>query len=450
MWSSSSSDDDDSLEIAPPVRPRETKKQPGGPRLSTDRRTGKPTVLLDLVASPPKTSNKRPWNPADSSSDDELLERARALARPKQSTQSSSSTVTQKPDTKVAAKLQRQREKQTLQLQKQQEKQALQLQKQQTKLEQQRQREQIKLQKHHHRVQAAQRQGKYASQEIAVLLEPSLYHHATWKVATEMESYRVHEYRSGLGRSLIQWKRCDYDKGGADAALEEQGEHIPTLVIVFDVAHDLLDLLKDESLLDAFLREIHVGYRAAWPGSKEPRIYFLVYQLMETLDRLWIRKSPHDPDPLHVEDVHDSLSYLLIQHQIECLQCSTLDAMTHEIAKMTRLLSEAPYVPCNHQRACLKFIPAECSDDDPSWVKAHDTWRRQIQVLPQMGEAAARTLIRTYPTGRSLWLAYQQSDDDEAERRLLVSTSLGSRTLSKKSMWMYQIMTSTDPNELLR
>jgi hypothetical protein len=217
------------------------------------------------------------------------------------------------------------------------------------------------------RDEAGQSTGKFASQEIAVLMERDLCRHATWNLVEEVKEagYSVNEYPSLLGCKAVQWIRKDFLKGGADDALtrlharDHSGyQHLSLLVIVFDVPHDFIKLLEREEheeeddypQLHNWLLGIQAGWKAAWnvPDGKQPRIILLLHKVLDALDRLWVnhrkRNRKDDRAPPTAEELHDAITWMLIQFQVECIHCQSPEDVSHNLNKMTRLLSEEPYV----------------------------------------------------------------------------------------------------------
>jgi len=283
--------------------------------------------------------------------------------------------------------------------------------------------------------------------------------------------YRVQEYPSALGCKAIQWIRKDYLQGGAADALQrlqvnnkEDYHHLPMLTIVYDIPHEFIQMLQrthhdeedDYPEMETWLRGIETGWRAAWRAepSEQPRIILLLYQVKETLNKLWVnyrkRGRKDDPVPPTSEELHDALSWMLIQFQVECIHCESLEDVAHEVTKMTRLLAEEPYQGQVTELECIKKLKAGCADTDPAHLRAKDCWLRQVQQVPRISHTMARNFVQHYPTARSLWLAYQSDDLTEDEKRVLVSDCFSNREQVKLSNWMYTIMTSGDPNHLLR
>jgi hypothetical protein len=64
----------------------------------------------------------------------------------------------------------------------------------------------------------------------------------------------------------------------------------------------------------------------------------------------------------------------------------------------------------------------------------------------------ARNLTQHFPTSRSLWNVYQDEDLTEDAKRVFLSTLFDEKGTcqAKLSDWVYRVMTSKDPNEILR
>lgn len=484
---------------AQPVR----KKAPPPPTTTTSYAAKKSSTLSKFDSSDSESSiaawkqtlqaSRQPkMMQLDSSDDDEdsldgkpaIADKAEAAKTKKASAATKTVSRKKAPPVDAERKLQEKREKEE---RRQQER----LEKHETK---QREKEDRALKKKHHQVakqaakdaekstkkrcrdEAGQATGKFASQEIAVLMERSLCRHATWNLVDEVKEagyYSVDEYPSLLGCNAIQWIRKDFLEGGAADALQmlhagNPGgyQHLPTLAIVFDVPHDFIQLLEREEhdeeddypKLQKWLLGVQAGWKAAWnaPGNSRPRIILLLHQVPEALDHLWVnhrkRKRKEDRDPPTGEELYDAITWILIQFQVECIHCRSVEDVSHNINKMTRLLSEEPYIRQVTELECIKKIKAGCTDIDPPYERSKDCWVRQLQQVPRISLQKARNLTRHYPTASSLWDVYQDEDLTEDEKRMLVSDLFDqaqSRQV-KLSDWLYRVMTSEDPNEILR
>lgn len=325
------------------------------------------------------------------------------------------------------------------------------------------------------RDEAGQSTGKFASQEIAVLMELYLCRHETWNLVDEVKEagYSVNEFPSLLGCKAVQWIRKDFLQGGATDALQmlharnrDGYQHLPLLVIVFDVPHDFIKLLEREEheeeddypQLQNWLLGIQAGWKAAWnvPDGKRPRIILLLHKVSDALDRLWVnhrkRNRRNDRAPPTAEELHDAITWMLIQFQVECIHCQSPEDVSHNLNKITRLLSEEPYVQQVTELECIKKIKAGCSDLDPPYERSKDCWLRQLQQVPRISMQKARNLTQHYPTSRSLWNVYQDEDLTEDEKRVFLSTLFDEKGTcqAKLSDWVYRVMTSKNPNEILR
>jgi hypothetical protein len=158
-----------------------------------------------------------------------------------------------------------------------------------------------------------------------------------------------------------------------------------------------------------------------------------------------------DPSPPTAETLHDAITWMLIQFQVECILCNTAQDVSHTINKMTRLLSERPYIRQVTELECIKKIKANCSDMDLPYERSKECWLRQLQQVPRISLQKARNLTRHYPTARSLWEMYQRDDLTEDEKRVLVADLFDQSSRQVKlSDWLYRVMTSMDPEEILR
>jgi hypothetical protein len=166
---------------------------------------------------------------------------------------------------------------------------------------------------------AGQARGKFANQEVAVLMEPTLLNHETFGVKEffEEQSYPLYSYPSGLNCMSVQWVRRDYLQGGGKEASQlvhsrymDGVEHLNTLAVVFDSPHDVIGLIQkddenedddspqrsvyedddnDYPKLEEWLLSLVAGWRAAWKktSADRPRIFLILYQAKG----LWIKNG---------------------------------------------------------------------------------------------------------------------------------------------------------------
>ena len=145
----------------------------------------------------------------------------------------------------------------------------------------------------------------------------------------------------------------------------------------------------------------------------------------------------------------------VIQFQVECIHCSSTDEVSNHLRKMTRVLAEQPYKNLViSELECIQKLKPECSDMDPDYDRAADCWIRQLQQIPRISRPIAMNLACHFPTAQSLWRAYQSDDNnnnDPEEKRYLTADMFSERsTQAKLASQLYTVLTSTDPNEILR
>jgi hypothetical protein len=322
------------------------------------------------------------------------------------------------------------------------------------------------------RENAANAGGKHAKDEIAVLMERDLFRNQNGIAlvhALQKAGFRVLEYPSALGCNAVQFIRKDYSEGGAEIAIEmllarnQNGyAHLPIVVIVFDVPNDFIRLLErsdhedddDYPNLIEWLRGVEAGWRAAWKlaANQRPRIILVLEKVLESIDKRWIeyRKRGHGDTqaPPTAEELHDAVTWMLIEFQVECVHCASSDDVSNDLRKMTRLLAEEPYQRQVTDLDCIRKLKPQCSDMDSPDARSTDCWRRQLQQVPSVSFKVASSLVEFYPTARSLWTAYQNDTLSESEKRLLLADCCGTgRRHAKLSDQIYRILTSLDPDD---
>ena len=353
--------------------------------------------------------------------------------------------------------------------------------------------------------------GKYAHEEIAVLLDTDLYDDDPHGLVEKLKiDFLVYSYSISLGSpaKAIQFVRKDKLLGGAKDAVENLEsinrirnkkstattkkigvdndgdggdcgyEHIQYLVLIFE-PDDFIPLLRrnsqdeedDYPALESYLDSIRSQWKHVWnipsSSSVEPKIIFLLRDLPKALDKKWVeyrrhKESNNERSLPTVKELEDAMQWLLVQFQVECILCSSIELMQLTIHKMTRSLAEKRYTNQVTELECIKKIKQGCTALDNKLEKAKDVWIRQLQQLPGMSESRAQHAVFHYPTCQSLWQAYQRehyqqqhdndnkNDADSSCSALLEDKFSGDNTRYKKlSDSVYRVMTSNDPNEMI-
>jgi hypothetical protein len=393
---------------------------------------------------------------------------------------------------KEAEKIQKQQERQRLRQEKEDRKAAAELRKEQAreaKIVEKRAKEQ-------HRVECAQASGKLAKDEIAVLLQHDHFPPEKYTVLADLQAkYMVQEHPSALQCNAVQWIRADSAAGGAAAAVEHLHSsgskettgrecpagyhHFPVVAIVVSDAAAFLKLLErpgrsdgssggdfdddDYPALEQWIKGVECGWRAAWSkpsingrtGEAKPRIVLLLDRVLEALDKLWIQHrkaaSRNAKVPPTAEDLHDAITWILIQFQVECVHCTCADDISIHLQKITRLLADTPYRRVVTELECVQKLRPECFETDPPSVHAKDCWMRQLQQLPLLSRRMAEHLVHYYPNAQSLHQAYTNPRLSMDEKLMLTANLMAPRkSHAKLSSQLYTVLTSNDPNELLR
>eukprot|EP00980_Cylindrotheca_fusiformis_P029077 scaffold22713_cov139-Cylindrotheca_fusiformis.AAC.14 len=312
-----------------------------------------------------------------------------------------------------------------------------------------------------------QSSGKYAHQEIAVLMDRALLCNEAFNLTEALQGdFLLHPINDSIIPKAIQWIRKDYLQGGAKDALEmlkqgalDQFEHPSYLLLVLEPA-DFIPLLKrdghdvddDYPRLEAYLADLKTRWQRQWKTSKEPsRILFLLYQIPKALDLKWLKhrksKRPDGRSPPTEFELNDAIQWLLVQFQVECIHCPNIEILQTNVHKLTRGICEARYTNKVTELQCIKKIKQSTNGSRPI-DRARDVWLRQLQQVPRISEAVAMKLVQHYPTMQSLFQAYQHGDN--ITNSGLVEGILSDRTRqSKLSHSLYRIMMSQDPTEMI-
>ena len=474
-----SSDDDDDATARVHKRPMDTSRRQKGWAADTAR-------LKKDWATANTARLKKGWSSSSSSSDEDssrpIGNRAKnAIARKKNPTR------TNQQQQKEAEKAEKRRQREEERAAKQGEKDLAKERRERERKEKKEAEERSKEQRKQAREEQGQARGKFASQEVAVLMEPTLVNHETFQVKEtfQEQGYHLHPYLSALSCLAVQWVRRDYTRGGAQEAInmvharkDGEFEHFNTLAVLFDSPHNFISLIQrneetdsdndalgsygedddDYPKLEEWLLGLVAGWRAAWRKTRadRPRIFLLLYQVPKALDKAWISYNRsrggrgRGPPPPNAEQLHDAILWMLIQFQIEVIHCENTEDVPKELAKITKFLANARYQAQTTELACVQKLKAQVSDMAPSLHRAVDCWIRQLQQVPLVSAEMARCLARSYPTARSLWLAYQDTSLTVEEKQVLVADCFGTRSNQVKvSKWLYRIFTSHNPDELL-
>jgi crossover junction endonuclease EME1 len=468
----SGSSSEDSLQIMPPVKPLQKKRIK---KIAKTTLTSKTSLNFD----------------SDSDEDDHLLKADSATFSTKPTTKPKASIARRKPldglesseqarqrkkleadERKRREKEERARKREAEKLvrerQKQREKETKAKNKELEKLQRGQQKQNEKESKKRQAEENFQANGKYAHKEIVVLLDASLYSNEELALVEALtEDFLLKPYPSALTcPKAIQWVRKDFLSGGAADAWEhlerkESGhyEHVDRVILVMQ-PEDFIPLLQrtdheeddDYPGLETFLTDLIARWQASWNTSDQPKLLLLLHRIPESLDRQWIdhrRRNKKDELPPPTEsELHDAIQWLLVQFQVGCVLCPSIEMIQSTVHKMTRAICEAPYSHQVSELECIKKIKTQAVTSDRPLDRAKDTWLRQLQQVPRLSEVMARNVVRHYPTALSLWQAYQEGDEGR-NSALLADILTGTSRQIKLSEALYRFMTCENPKDMI-
>mmetsp|Transcript_23084 Transcript_23084/g.56940 ORF Transcript_23084/g.56940 Transcript_23084/m.56940 type:complete len:521 (-) Transcript_23084:225-1787(-) len=315
--------------------------------------------------------------------------------------------------------------------------------------------------------------GKYAHQEIALLLDLPIYLNEELALTNTLsEDFLLHPQPVAYKiPNSIQWIRKDYLKGGAKDAVEqleqkkvENFELSPYLLIMME-ATDFLPLLNREGhevddnypALETYVMEVQAKYQRVWKNkntTEEPRIILLLRNVPETLDRMWNghkrKKRTTGPSPPTEWELNDAIQWLLIQFQVECIHCASIESIQANLHKLTRGICEAPYRNQVTELECIKKLKSINTGERPI-DRAQDAWVRQLQQVPRLSENIAVNAVNAYPTLYSLWQTYNHNGGDDAASASLLEDILcpNRGRQAKLSHTIFRVLKSDDPREKL-
>lgn len=351
-------------------------------------------------------------------------------------------------------------------------------------------REAIKLKVKNDKLAAHQRSGKFAREEVGLLVHPHIKHLWTTQQSPhdqqqsqlqlweELSLTNPHILESeGIDKGAIQFLRRDCLAGGAESAIKAFQNNDTTgyqlvnrLLIIFYDPDDFLKLLHrsdpyedDYPLLDEWLEQIYSSWKMKWSTTTIPKVMILLPRILSEIHRRWNGAPQTTPQHLTItdSDLNDAIVWLHVSARVECQIMKTDDDTLQFLRNMTRAISEEPYVQPVTELQCVKKIKSAIvlpSTNDPAAAtnpileRAHDTWVRMLQQVPGISSTRAEQLARYYPTARSLWQFYQHQQlvSDNTSTPHSVAHLFGERgQLNKLSEQLYLTMTSDNPKELL-
>lgn len=414
-------------------------------------------------------------NLSDSDSDDDLLtaynlKRNQPLGR--NLSQTNKYTRTKATTTKsrsTAEKEAKQRERQRIREQKAQQKKAEQAarakQRALDKEHRERKKQQEKDSKKRQRQEFQQTSGKYCNQEIALLVDLPVYLDEELALTNALsEDFFLHPQPVTYKISnSIQWIRKDYLKGGAKDAVEkleqkqvEDFERSPYLLILMgpDDFLPLLDRIGHEvddnyPALEKYVLDLQAKYQRIW--KNDPQIIFLLREVPEILDARWKQhkgKKRNDGPSLPTDwELNDAIQWLLIQFQVDCIHCSSVESIHNHLHKLTRGICEAPYKNHVTELECIKKLKSIHTGERPI-DRAQDAWFRQLQQIHGLSEGLALNAVQRYPTLQSLWHAYNMNNN-ATNAGLMQNCLCPNRSMAKLSNTIFRILKSNDPSEKL-
>ena len=344
------------------------------------------------------------------------------------------------------------------------------------RLERESRRSSLKQDKLNRKLAAQQISGKFAKDEVGLLLHPALKQHwsdESWTALVET-CPNVLETERGDERA-IHFLRSDYLAGGAKAAIKafQDGnadgyQLVDRLLIVFSDPDDFLRLLDRSELeddyprLEEWLEEIYASWRNNWTASTTPKIVVLLPDIIDTIRRHWNAASQAQRWLLVTEgDINDAIVWLQVAFCVECQILKAESQVVEFVRDLARAISEQPYAQQVTELDCVRKLKCAVPATAPPLARAQDAWIRMLQQIPGMSAARAEQLAQYYPTARSLWQAYQkraaattsgtlQGEDNDCAKEHMVAHLFGERGHRKKlSEQIFKTMTCANRNELL-
>ena len=471
LSSSDSSSSDDSLVVLP------AKKQSKASVASCEKASSDDSdfdIPTESIFSKPTVVKRRPRVAridAPSSDDDDSMTHVESLAakRPRPIAHKS-------PDKALERQLataERRRLKELELQRRKREKEAL---RENERHERESQRISLKQDKLNRKLAAQQISGKFAKEEVGLLLHPSLKQHWSDETWTALIQTCPHVMETkGIDERAIHFLRRDYLAGGAKAAIQafqdvnaDGYQLVDRLLIVFSDPDGFLKLLERSELeddyprLEEWLEEIYASWRNNWKPSKKPKIVVLLPGIIDTIRRHWNAASQAQRWLLVTEgDINDALVWLQVAFCVECQILKSENQVIEFVRDLARAISEQPYAQQVTELDCVRKLKCALPATAPPLDRAQDAWIRMLQQIPGMSAARAEQLAQYYPTARSLWQAYQKpagttasgtllGDDNDCAKEHMVAHLFGERGHRKKlAEHIFKTMTSDNRNELL-
>jgi len=163
----------------------------------------------------------------------------------------------------------------------------------------------------------------------------------------------------------------------------------------------------------------------------------------------------------------DALDYatlfLYVSAELEVKETLHERESAEYIVGLTRAIAKFPYEVADSALGCVTKVKApggggggDGGDGDGARGKKTpaDVWCAQLQMVPGVSAAKARTIVRRFPTFRALTDAYSSASLTVTEKQQLLQdifkddAGKGSRQ-AKLSLDLYRLFTTSDPNEVI-
>ena len=331
-----------------------------------------------------------------------------------------------------------------------------------------------------------QKKGGFAKNEICVLVEKNL---SESDIGIELTTSLVsEEYKVLIGHDIskvlpncIRFTRRDHVLGGATAD-GDHVEHFDIIAILFSKPKKFLDMLLYEEparmtpnvgcphdeypKLTAWVKEIRALIMlqkhqtklnfASTECVEETRIVLILHGVEVELRRLWNKQSRQrrESGPSIIateEELYDAITYLLIEHRIECELSKDIEDTTDFLLRMTRQLSEKCYFEEPTELDCVKKIKLNNDCDHEPLHRAHEVWRRQLKQIPGVSDNISAHLVKYFPTKRHLHNYYEDETLTESQKRTLLTYCCDAKGTAKVKISdsIYRLMTTRNPKELI-
>jgi hypothetical protein len=300
-----------------------------------------------------------------------------------------------------------------------------------------------------------------------VIMEQSLRASEVGQVVAERlaESHAVAPGRAHAVSGLIRWTRRDYALGGA----AEAGDGVEELGHVCVLYHDparfyelMTSYRPTHHDFPALSQEVaRIRRLTCSDVQPNPRICLLPYGVEAHINRHLRHRSQASEGQVSPRLLDDVVTYLLVQEGVDCRILKTQADAAEHLESITRALANAPYRDELNEYVGVQRFKSTTHFGADHWrtlqgeekelVMLRDAWLHQLQAIPGVSEAKARSIVRHFPTPQSLLQMLNDETLSEQDRISLLQDKFSDAGRNERSLAckVFKVFTSFDASEPL-